>query len=231
MNIGALASLLGKEEKEFLEVHKLEGDLTLESVESILKSELPNWKKKLITEAKDEAYGRATKEQFTKVEKQLSDRFGITSTGDFAKVLDELESKIQPPKGNDDAIEKVKRDAEIWKEKFNALNTDFGKYKETIEFEGKKNKVVSKLNSVLPETFDVKSDKLKELAMNQFLSDYNFDLIDNDVQLFQGDKPIFKPFEDVAKEYFKEYFPTKENGKSKAYHTTEYVRSGSYTQE
>jgi hypothetical protein len=218
MNLGILAEILNKPQEDLQKSYNIETeDLTLKNVEDVLKSELPQLRKSLLTEAKQEAYGRATREQREKVERQIADKFGIGVTGDLDTVLTELETKFKETSaGDDDAkFEKFKRDAEIWKEKFNSLNTDFSKYKETIEFEGKKSKLVGKLETVLPEYFDVKSNKLKELAISAFMQDYKFDLIDGDVQLFQGDKPLYKPVDEVAKDYFKDYFDPKNGGTQK----------------
>jgi hypothetical protein len=213
LKLGTIAGVLSKPEDDLRSLYKIEGDeVTAETLESILKSEIPALKKAAFTDAKTEAYGRATREVKSKVEKDLAEKFGLTAN-DFETIITELETKIQPEDPKKDEMRR--KEVELWKEKFNALNTDFTKFKDNVEFQGKKTKLLSELDAVLPNHFEISSPKLKSLAVDKFTNDFKFDLIDGQLQLFDGDKPLYKPLEEVAKEYFKEYFQPKQNGNPK----------------
>lgn len=170
MNIGELSELLGRDQNELLANLKLEEGTSEVPVESA-RSLIVELEKSKFSEGKTQGRDWGRKAALTEAEKKLSEKVGIS--GDFDTILSGIEEKIKatPPDSKTD----------IWKEKYNQLNTDFEGFKKNIDIKKKTSVVKTKLGEILKDYEG--SEKIKGMIVDDFVKNSKFDIEDNEVLL------------------------------------------------
>ena len=207
MKIGALASALGVDATELAKAHNLAEDTESidESIlETVIKSHITEVQKSNFVKGKEEGKGWGTKTAMANIEKKFKDKFGIDAN-DLDTALNTIEAKMNTPGTSD---EKTKRELEIQKEKNKLLQGEFEEFKSKTEFSTKKNQVVSKLQSFIPNHFEPGTPRLQQIAINDVLESIHFDIEeDGEVSLYENKertKPLrigdrYATLEDIAK--------------------------------
>lgn len=201
MKLEQLASLLGKDAKE------LEGTLNLQSSDDvqddILTRELTNFTKELgvtkFNEGKKQGEGMAKRLVMTEAEKTLKDTFGIDGK-DFNEIVENLKG-LKSDGGKPD--EKLKADAEKWKQTALAKDNEISNLKSQFE----NIQVTEKIKSqILPklDKFEFATSKVREVAVNEFLNNRKFKVEGSDIFIEKNDA-FFTLSETEIDNHFKEY--------------------------
>ena len=210
MKVGVIASILGKDAKEFVSSHKLAEDVeTLDEsiLESILTSEISDLKKSVKSEAKKEGFGWAEKQVKADIEKRLKTEFGVDG-----ETLDDLFESLKSKTGKPIDESKAVKEAALYKGKYELTNQAFEDFKKNVEVKERQSLIIGKLDSLVTDKFDLTGkEKLKKIAFSNFIQEYDFEVLDNEIHLIDKatKKPTFKNMDDVAQEYFKDIFPEK----------------------
>jgi hypothetical protein len=215
MKIGDLGNILKKDPLELAKAHNLAEDVeTLEAdvLTKILKTEFDSFEKAVKSASKDEGYKFAERKVKSDIEAKIKSEFGVDGEN-LESLFEGVKSKIVPHDNKTD--EKLLKELEIYKGKFKMVTDEFEGFKSQIAVKEKKNLIFGKLESAIAEKYDVRSDKLKKFAFENFVNEFDFEVMDNEIHILdkQTKKPTFKSFEDAAMDYFKDVFPEK-NGKS-----------------
>lgn len=212
MEIGVIAAALNKPAEELKTAYNITDDKIDETtLKSILSKEIDLVSKQSFKSGKDEGFNWGTREIKSKVEKQLKSEFEID--GDLDTIITTLKTKMQPddPKKH----EAYKHEIETYKAKLQNINAQFDTFKSEVENEKKTSKIKSKIDSVLPIFFETSNSKLKDVAVREFLNSYSIEEIDGSVMVFDKEKrPIYKQFDDLTQEFFKDFLPLKEAKKA-----------------
>ena len=200
MKLEQLASLLGKDATE------LEGTLNLQSSDDvqddILTRELTNFHKELaitkLNEGKIQGEGKAKRLVMTEAERTLKDTFGIDGK-DFNEIVENLKGLKSDSKGD----EKLKADAEKWKQTALAKDTEINNLKSQFEniqtTEKIKGQILPKLDK-----FEFATSKVREVAVNEFLNNRKFKVEGSDIFIEKNDA-FFTLSDNEIENHFKEY--------------------------
>lgn len=171
--LGFLSRAYNIDEQKFAE---LENSLDGDNAEDLLTESLAVFDinkvdelKNQVSKAREEAYGRATKEVLTKFEKNLADTFGLENPSekgiDLVKAI--VQKHVSDQGGKQLTDEEVKRHPlfldleerrqkevreveQTWTEKYNELNTSIERGRKLEKVKSKANEILSGLNPILP---------------------------------------------------------------------------------
>jgi len=211
MKLGDLGSIFDKDPLELAKTYEIgEGveTLDLETISKILPNEISALKKVLEKKGKDDGYGMAERITKTNFEKRLKSEFGIDGEN-LDDLLTGLKSKIntEKPKDND----KLQIEFERIKEQKLNLEKEFDTFKKGVESEKKFNNSFAIFDKHFSEKFDVKSEKLKRLAFEDFAK--SFEIEQGNDSIFAIDKKTNKgvsdSFDDLIVNLFKDDFSLK----------------------
>ena len=203
MKLEQLASLLGKDATE------LQGSLNLENQadvpDEILTRELTNFTKELsitkFNEGKKQGEGMAKRLVMTEAEKTLKDTFGVDGNS-FNELVENLKVLKSSEGGKVD--EKIKADAEKWKQTALAKETEIQTLKsqfETIQTTEKiRGQILPKLDK-----FEFATAKVREVAINEFLSTKKFKVDGSDIFLERHDNTFVVLSDNEIESHFKEF--------------------------
>ena len=206
MKLEQLASLLGKD------VMELEGTLNLQSSDDvqddILTRELTNFHKELaitkLNEGKIQGEGKAKRLVMTEAERTLKDTFGVDGSN-FNEIVENLKGLKSDGKTDD----KLKADLDKWKQTALAKDNEIQTLKnqfETIQVTEKiKSQILPKLDR-----FDFATSKVREVAVNEFLSNRKFKVEGSDIFIEKNDA-FFTLSENEIDNHFKDYGVLKSN--------------------
>lgn len=211
MKLGDLAGIFEKPVEEFAKTYEIGTDvenLDLETISKILPNEISALKKGLLKKGKDDGYGMAERIVKTDFEKRLKTEFGIDGEN-LDDLFTGLKSKISTDKPKDD--NKLQIEFERIKEQKTNLEKEFDTFKKNIESEKKFNNSFAIFDKHFSEKFDVKSDKLKRLAFEDFAK--SFEIEQGNDSIFAIDKKTNKGvsdnFDDLIVNLFKDDFTLK----------------------
>lgn len=211
MKLGDLAGIFEKPVEEFAKTYEIGTDvenLDLETISKILPNEISALKKGLLKKGKDDGYGMAERIVKTDFEKRLKSEFGIDGEN-LDDLFTGLKSKISTNKPKDD--NKLQIEFERIKEQKTNLEKEFDTFKKNIESEKRFNDSYSVFDKHFSEKFDVKSDKLKRLAFEDFAK--SFEIEQGNDSIFAIDKKTNKGvsdnFDDLIVNLFKDDFNLK----------------------
>ena len=207
MKIGDLADVLQKNPQELSEAYKIEGDeIDFDKSKEILKKEIDLALKNAYSKSKNEGfqYGeRKTKDDF---EKRLKADFGVDGDN-----LDSLLESLKSKTATDDDKSKYAEQIAHFKDELKKTKAEYESYKvESIRRENF-GKVVSKIESVVGEKYDISQERLKSLAIKSFIDSHDVD-VDGDeltISLKGSKKPIFESLDEYAAKYFDGILPPK----------------------
>ncbi len=203
MKLEQLAALLKKDATEFSSTLNL--DAQAEVPDDILTRELTSFHSELkvnyIAEGKKQGDGMAKRLVMTEAEKALKDAFGIDGK-DFNELVDNLKVLKSSEGGKVD--EKIKADAEKWKQTALAKETEIQTLKsqfETIQTTEKiRGQILPKLDK-----FEFATAKVREVAINEFLSTKKFKVDGSDIFLERHDNTFVVLSDNEIESHFKEF--------------------------
>ena len=214
MKIGDLAGIFEKPVQEFAKTYEIgEGveEIDLETISKILTPEITALKKALLKKGKDDGYGMAERLVKTEIEKRMKSEFGVDGES-LDDLFTGLKTKIQPkdPKETD----KLTLEFERLKEQKVKIETEFETFKKGVENEKKLSNQFHVFDGFFSSKFDVKSERLKKLAFEGFVKD--FDIEQGKDSVFAIDKKTNKPLSDNVEDlifnlYKDDFTPKGEN--------------------
>jgi len=200
MKLEQLASLLKKDATELSGTLNLE--VTSEVSDEILTRELTNFHKELevtfLSQGKKQGEGMAKRLVMTEAEKHLKETFGVDGK-DFNEVVE----NVKGLKSESKTDEKLKSELDKWKQTALSKDNEIATLKsqfETIQVTEKiKSNILPKLDK-----FEFATPKVREVAVNEFLSNRKFKVDGQDIFIERND--AFFTLSDVEIEnHFKEY--------------------------
>lgn len=200
MKVEQLAILLKKDATELVSTLNLTEDQT-EVDDQVAVKEIENFVKEIsitkFSEGKKQAEGMAKRVVLTDVEKKIKDKFGVEGSN-LDELIENASSKVVP---QDDS--KFRKEIDLWK----AKTADFeSKYNGIIQEHNHRvmtEKVVNHLSPIF-EKFEFSTPKVKDIAVKEFVSKYQFEDSESGVYAKDGDK-IIVDVSNLAVNHFKEY--------------------------
>lgn len=211
MKLELLADILKKDAAELVSTLNLQNGQD-EVSDDIVKSEIDKFTKELEINSKvlgkKEAEGMARRLVMSDVEKRLKSSFEIDGK-DFDEIINSLSTKIETISKSGSKDDELKKQVDTWKSTVKELQ---GKLDlKDKEFEGIRTKdvVKSKIMPILAK-FEFATEKVQEIAINQFLSENQFTVEGEDIFLEKGGKFYSNPLE-MAETHFKDFGKLKES--------------------
>jgi len=211
MKLGDLGSILKKEPLELAKAYNLAENVeTLEDdvLTNILKSEIIALDKSIKDAAKKDVYGFAERKVKEDIEKRLKSEFGVDGEN-LESLFEGIKTKIQPHDPKSD--EKTKFEIEQLKKSKEKIESEFNNFKLVVESKEKKNSQFAIFDKHFSNKFDVKSERLKQLAFDGFFNDYEIEKGETTDYVIdrKTNKPISESVEDLILKAYKDDFPIK----------------------
>ena len=210
MKLEQLALLLKKDAKELAgSLNVQEGEeVSPDKTEKLLTEQLKIAELQGISEGKKQAEGRAKREVLQSVEKVLKERFEITGDG-FDEMVEQLSLKVnaKPIEVKDD---KVLKERDAWKQKAEKEAAEKEVLKKQFEKIEKLSEVKQKLTPLLGR-YEFPTEKVKQIAIDQFTEANDFLITDGQIFILQDGKPI-GTFDTIAEKHFRDFGKVIEKG-------------------
>lgn len=219
MKVEILAGLLEKPANELQELLELAEGVT-EIDDTVAAEHLKDHLKGVKSKGKDEGKGWGTKEALKSIQKTLKEEFEIDAPDAF-EGLKSLKTKFEQTSSKETADEKLKRENEIWKQKYADLETSFNGLKEKETFKEKANVLNKHLDKIINEKFGDSSEKLKALAKKELMDSHVWDVDGNEITLFADKEKTqllkvdgkYASLDSIAINIFKDILPAKSGKK------------------
>jgi len=200
MKTEQLASLLKKDATELSSTLNLE--LSADVPDDILTRELTNFHSELkinsIAEGKKQGDGMAKRLVMTEVDKHLKETFGVEGN-DFKEIVENVKGLKSESKTDD----KVSKERDQWKQTALSKDVEIQNLKNQFEQIQTTDKIKSQILPKL-DKFEFATPKVREVAVNEFLSNRKFKVDGQDIFIERND--AFFTLSDVEIEnHFKEY--------------------------
>ena len=187
MKLEFLASLLEKDVMELQGTLNLEGDTVPEEV---VKETLQNHIKEIavmkLSEGKKQAEGMAKKKVLSEAEKKLKEKFELTGNT-YDELIDSLADKMVSQ--SDNTGEQLRKEKEALKVKLADYEDRLNRMQQEYELQMNQKTIVDKLNPLLSK-YDFATDKVKQLAINDYIQNRKFIVSDGDIFLELDGKPV-----------------------------------------
>jgi hypothetical protein len=208
MKLEQMASLLKKDATELVSTLNLtEGQE--EVSDEVAVKEISNFIREIeiskLSEGKKQGEGMAKRTILNDAEKKLKEKFGIDGNG-FDDLIESLSTKVN----SQPTDEKWKKEIEIWKAKHDDVTSKYNGLLTNVTKIETKSKVTSKLVNVF-DKIDFPTPKVKDIAINDFIEQYQFEEAESGLYAKKGDKVIID-IENLALTHFKEYGKEKQQG-------------------
>lgn len=211
MKLDQLALLVKKDATELLNTLNLENGQEDVPDEKAVK-EIENFVKEIsitkLSEGKKQGEGMAKRSVLSEAEKKIKDKFNVEGTN-FDELLDSLNTKLSSQPSDD----KYKKEIDLWKAKAEDFQTKYTGLLTSVSKIETKSKVTSRLENVF-EKIEFPTNKVRDIAINDFIDQYHFEEAESGLYAKKGDKVIID-IEALALTHFKEYGKEKENAKAK----------------
>lgn len=217
MKIGDLGSILDKDPLELAKAYEIGESvevLDVETISKILPNEITALKKALIKRGKDDGYGMAERLVKSDIEKRLKSDFGIDGEN-LDELFTGLKSKLQTKDPKDD--NKLQIEFDRLKDQKSKIESEFETFKKSVETKEKLNTQFGVFDKYFSQKFDVKSERLKRLAFEGFIKDFEIEQgKDSDFAIDKTkNKPVSDNLDDLIFNLYKDDFQTKtEHGKA-----------------
>ncbi len=188
MKLEFLASLLEKDALELQDTLNLEEGLN-EVSEDIAKELINNHIKEVaiskLSEGKKQAEGMAKKKVLSEAEKKLKDKFDITGSN-YEEMIEALYEKIASQ--SDNTGDTLKKEKEALRVKISDLEEKLQSQQAEFEKLINQRTIVEKLDPLLNK-YEFATDKVKQLAISDYINNRNFIVSDGDLFLDIDGKP------------------------------------------
>lgn len=209
MKMEQLASLLGKDATELAGTLNLQVDSDVS--EEILTKELTNFTKELsitkFNEGKKQGEGMAKRLVMTDAEKVLKDTFGVDGK-DFNELVENVKS-LKTESGKPD--DKIISERDKWKQTALEKEKEIDKLKNDFEVVRTTEKIKSQIGPRL-EKFEFATNRVKELALNEFISNRKFKIDGSDIFIESSDNTFKTLSDNLIEDHFKEFGTVKPVG-------------------
>jgi hypothetical protein len=210
MKLELLASVLGKDATELAGTLNLQENQS-EVAEDVLKDVLSKHIKEIEVNAKltgkREAEGMAKRTILTDAEKKLKTTFDVDGK-DFDELLNNLNSKFESLSKSGTKDEDLKKQVDTWKTTVKELQLKLDSKDKEFENIRTKEVVKSKITPVLGK-FEFATDKVQEIALNQFLEKNQFK-VDGEDLFLEKNGAYFSNIIEAAEIHFKDFGKVKE---------------------
>jgi hypothetical protein len=136
-------------------------------------------------------------------EKKIKEKFNVEGAS-FDDLIESLSTKVNTQPSDD----KYKKEIDLLKAKNDDLSNKYNGLLTNVTKIETKTKVTSKLSTVF-DKIDFPSNKVKELAINDFVEQFQFEEAESGLYAKQGERVIID-IENLALNHFKEYGKVKE---------------------
>jgi hypothetical protein len=206
MKLEQMASLLKKDATELVSALNLtEGQE--EVSDEIAVKEISNFIREIeiskLVEGKKQGEGMAKRTILSDAEKKIKEKFNVEGAS-FDDLIESLSTKVNTQPSDD----KYKKEIDLWKAKHDDLINKYNGLLTNVTKIETKTKVTSKLSTVF-DKIDFPSNKVKELAINDFVEQFQFEEAESGLYAKQGERVIID-IENLALNHFKEYGKMKE---------------------
>jgi len=202
MKLEQLALLLKKDAAE------LAGSLNLqvtdevpdEKLERLLTETIKVVELTSLSEGKRQAEGRAKKEVLTQTEKLLKERFDVDGAN-LEEIIESLSQKVGKVEYKTD--EKVLKERDAWKQKAEKEAQEKEQLKKQFERVEVLSTVKQKLSPIMGK-FEFPTERVKQIAFEQFTNNREFLISDDAIFVIQDGKPVGS-FDSFAEAHFKDF--------------------------
>jgi hypothetical protein len=206
MKLEQMATLLKKDATELVRALNLtEGQE--EVSDDIAVKEINNFIREIeiskLSEGKKQGEGMAKRTILSDAEKKIKEKFNVEGAS-FDDLIESLSSKVNSQPTDD----KFKKEIDLWKAKHDDLTNKYNGLLTNVTKIDTKAKVTSKLSTVF-DKIDFPSGKVKEIAINDFVEQYQFEEAESGLYAKQGERVIID-IENLALTHFREYGKVKE---------------------
>lgn len=227
MKLEQLASLLKKDASELSSTLNLEisADVPDEKLTTILTEHIKLIEVSSLSEGKKQGEGKAKREVLSQAEKLLKEKFEVDGNN-FDEIVEALTGKVG--KVEIKADEKVIKERDAWKAKAEQAIAEKENLKKSFERIEVLSEVKQKLNPIIGK-FEFPTEKVKEIAFEQFTKDKEFLISEGSIFIMQDGKPV-GTFETLAENHFKDFGkpiqsgsgapPNRQSGSSTSFGTT-----------
>lgn len=211
MKLEQMASLLKKDATELASTLNL-ADGQVDVPDEVAVKEINNFIRETeiskLNEGKKQGEGMAKRTILSDAEKKIKEKFGVDGTN-FDELIDSLSNKLS----SQPTDEKYKKEIDLLKAKNEDLSNKYNGLMTNITKIETKSKVTSKLTNVF-EKIEFPTGKVKEIAVEDFINQYQFEEAESGLYAKKGDKVIID-IETLALNHFKEYGKEKQSQSQK----------------
>lgn len=203
MKLERLASLLKKDASELvssLNLPDVSADVPDEKLETILIDHIKLVEVQALSEGKKQGEGRAKRETLSNAEKLLKEKFEVDGST-FEEIVEGLTKKVGKVEYKTD--EKIIKERDAWKQKVVELTAEKEQLQKQFERNGIIAEVKQKLTPIVSK-FQFPTERVKEIAFEQFVADKEFLISEGSIFVMQEGKPV-GTFETVAELHFKDF--------------------------
>lgn len=198
-----MASLLGKDATELAGALNLaEGHTEVDDDTAV--KEISNYIKEVsmskLREGKTQGEGMAKRTVLSEAETKIKSMFEVDG-GNFDEILEKLSGKFKEKAPIDDS--KYRSQIEAFKTKAQQLEEALKKKDEEIENITTKTTIRHKLSPIVSK-FDFSTDRVRDAAIDDFLSSHKFSIADNDI-FIDVDGKLMANFEKIAETKLSEW--------------------------
>ena len=204
MKTEQIASMLEIDQTELESTYKLtqESEIDEKLLTDIVKAQLKEIRVRNLSEGKKQGEGKAKREARTEIENILKEKFNVT--GLFDDQVNSLQEILNKKQGSGDEIQALRNDNQTLKNQIGSLEKVV-KEKDDMFKTIEVNSTVKQKLFPLIKDLDFTTEKVKDIAIKDFLSSNKFEMTDNGEVLIEKNGTLTTLFEKNAKDHFLQY--------------------------
>lgn len=207
MKLEQMASLLKKDATELVSALNLQ-DSQAEVPDEVVVKEINNFIREIeiskLSEGKKQGEGMAKRTILSDAEKKLKEKFSVEGNS-FDELIESLSTKIN----SQPTDEKYKKEIDLLRAKHSDIESKYNSLLTNAAKIETRSKVTSKLTSIF-DKIEFPTTKVKEIALNDFVDNYQFEEAESGLYAKKGDKVIID-IETLAYNHFLEYGKAKQS--------------------
>lgn len=202
MKLEILGSILKKEPTELASTLKIaEGsDVPDDQVSKLITAHIESERALLKASIETEQKGMQTRLAKTALEKSLKEKFAFLKGSKLDDMMDEIDAQLSSSGSSDSEKLALTKQIEAFKLKAEKAEKELSDFTKAEADKARKASIVARLSAQL-EKYEFVSDKVKELAIDQFINSNSFIVSGTDIFLEKDSKPVVISDKDIESHF------------------------------